>query len=491
MTGPTAAPAVPEAVRDRELRRLDWRFLRPGLALERVDDPSPAALRGLSATECGVYLEWRRPVLGGGRALRARLASAGLEDVGLYWPCPSLRRPWFWLPLGSQAAAEYVRATRLPARSAVRRAVDRPLRALWRWAARHERLWPICAVARRSAAAPPSDELLPRIAREWATWELGGGRSVSPGCCSPAAPAPSARWSGWCSPSQTPCRGSSSSFPVRPKSAMRSAVRPRRLPPCTPARPAASGARLECSFATTGAVAGHWARPRSRAARSFLCSPLGRIGSSRSGRSTGWSSSRDRDRPVGQPAPERLSRRRSGISRRPLVRWWTPATSARPNFCSRPSPICRAFRSTATSRPGTCTWRRMAGLVVYDWESAEPAGLPLNDLVYFLAYLAFFHDQAVAPERCLETYRRARDPGTFTGAVHHDCIARYAEQIGLDSAHVRGLHLLTWLITRTRNMAASPQTPAALRPPLHSPGACSWGSGARSWIDEMAPRDPE
>jgi hypothetical protein len=108
------------------------------------------------------------------------------------------------------------------------------------------------------------------------------------------------------------------------------------------------------------------------------------------------------------------------------------------------------------------------GLVAYDWESAEAAGLPLNDLVYFLTYLAFFHEDAIARGRCLEAYRRARDPGTFTGGVHRDGLSRYVERVGLDAGHVRGLHLLTWLIhTRSefRRFAADaggPPRPAAL-----------------------------
>jgi aminoglycoside phosphotransferase (APT) family kinase protein len=86
------------------------------------------------------------------------------------------------------------------------------------------------------------------------------------------------------------------------------------------------------------------------------------------------------------------------------------------------------------------------GIVVHDWESAEPVGLPLMDLVYFLAYLAFFQRSVTDTEHCAEVYRESRDPATAIGSVHADAIARYADRVGLDHAHVRGLHVLTWLI---------------------------------------------
>jgi hypothetical protein len=86
------------------------------------------------------------------------------------------------------------------------------------------------------------------------------------------------------------------------------------------------------------------------------------------------------------------------------------------------------------------------GLAVYDWESAEPAGFPLNDLIYFLSYAAFFYDRAIAAGRCADSYRRVRDPSTFTGGVYRDCLAHYSERVGLDPQHSPALHLLTWII---------------------------------------------
>jgi Phosphotransferase enzyme family len=85
-------------------------------------------------------------------------------------------------------------------------------------------------------------------------------------------------------------------------------------------------------------------------------------------------------------------------------------------------------------------------LIVLDWESAEPRGLPALDLVYFLAFLAFFLDGAMETRRFGEPIRAALDPASFTGRVQAECQARYAAALGLDPAALRPLRLLAWLI---------------------------------------------
>ncbi|MGH7516843.1 MAG: phosphotransferase family protein [Gemmatimonadales bacterium] len=448
MTAPAAALAAPEAARDRELRRLDWRFLRPGMTLERVVDPGPAALRAAARAGAGrgVYCEWRRPVLGGGKALRVQLESAGFEEVGLYWPCPGLRRPWFWLPLSSEAAAEYVRATRLPARSSVRRAVDRPLRALWRWAAARERLWPICAAARTPGSPPPAEELLGRIAREWAAWGLGSRPERL-------------TW-------MLLTRGSRSINKVvglvfaEPDPAPRVAVKLPRVPEMHDAlrREAAAldavharvpgGLRgaprvLFCDERSGGLALGETA---------LAGQPLFSLLTAESYRDLAF---RGVDWLADLAGP--LAGRTAGAA-------GAVVEAALRDFAAAFGPVADPAELRATERlvapladlPSVLEHRDFSpwnvhvapdgGLVAYDWESAEPAGLPLTDLVYFLAYLAFFYDRAINRGRCPESYRRARNPGTFTGGVHRDCMARYAARVGLDAGHVRGLHLLTWLI---------------------------------------------
>jgi hypothetical protein len=85
-------------------------------------------------------------------------------------------------------------------------------------------------------------------------------------------------------------------------------------------------------------------------------------------------------------------------------------------------------------------------LVVLDWESAELNGLPGRDLIYFLAYLAFFLEGAMESGRYAESYRALRDPGTFTGRVFQECWRRYCDRTGIDSDFLHPLCLLTWLL---------------------------------------------
>jgi aminoglycoside phosphotransferase (APT) family kinase protein len=82
---------------------------------------------------------------------------------------------------------------------------------------------------------------------------------------------------------------------------------------------------------------------------------------------------------------------------------------------------------------------------VLDWESAEPAGLPLLDLVYFLAYLAIFRDAAgVGSEHA--SYARSLDVSTTTGRVTSACIAYYVAQVGIPPEAVDPLRALTWIV---------------------------------------------
>jgi hypothetical protein len=84
-------------------------------------------------------------------------------------------------------------------------------------------------------------------------------------------------------------------------------------------------------------------------------------------------------------------------------------------------------------------------LGVLDWESAETAGLPLLDLVYFLAYLAGFRDAApVGSQR--SSYEGSLDPSTTTGRVTRACIDHYLAEVGIPPEAEYPLRLLTWII---------------------------------------------
>jgi hypothetical protein len=457
--------ATPEAALDRALRREDWRYLHPGLPLQRVQ---PRSLemdqsRGSSA----VYVEWHRPVLGGGKALRRQLREAGLRDVELYWPWPGLRRPWFWLPLGSAAAAGYVAATRLRARHAWRRMLDRPIRALWRRAAAAERLWPLCAIARTPATTVSAEPLRERIEREWASWHLG------------ARPA---RLS-W----MLLTRGERSINKVvglvfaEPEPWPRIVVKLARVPAAEPGLRREAQA-LEAVHARVPGVAGG-------APRLLFCDnaagPLALAETALQGTPLFSTITPERYRPLALVATNWLARLASSQGQAGSARH--VVDSALREFATRFQAVVGSPELQATEQlvaplrglPGVLEHRdfspwnvHLAGegsLAVFDWESAEPAGLPLTDLVYFLAYLAFFREGTVDTPRCVDSYRRARDPSTVTGAVHGECVEQYVGRAGLAAEHVRALHAITWVIhsrsehDRLAADAGGPPPPDALR----------------------------
>jgi hypothetical protein len=85
-------------------------------------------------------------------------------------------------------------------------------------------------------------------------------------------------------------------------------------------------------------------------------------------------------------------------------------------------------------------------LAVLDWESAEVDGLPVLDLLYYLAYASYSVDRARDRESRVASFRRSLDPSTQTGAVRRDCLARYLDALGLHSAQLASLRALVWLI---------------------------------------------
>jgi hypothetical protein len=86
------------------------------------------------------------------------------------------------------------------------------------------------------------------------------------------------------------------------------------------------------------------------------------------------------------------------------------------------------------------------GLVVLDWESGEPDGVPLLDLVYFATYAAYYLEGAWVSHRYEDAYRAAWSRETAIGRVNHACVSRYLGQLGLDVAIAPALRLLTWTI---------------------------------------------
>ncbi|HEX9074175.1 MAG TPA: hypothetical protein VF932_00280, partial [Anaerolineae bacterium] len=69
----------------------------------------------------------------------------------------------------------------------------------------------------------------------------------------------------------------------------------------------------------------------------------------------------------------------------------------------------------------------------------------LLDLVYALSNLAFRLENASDAARMSETYQRLLDPRTEMGSTFQECLAYYADQVGLRSSQIASLRLLTWI----------------------------------------------
>lgn len=89
-----------------------------------------------------------------------------------------------------------------------------------------------------------------------------------------------------------------------------------------------------------------------------------------------------------------------------------------------------------------------AGLGAIDWGDAEWDGMPMLDLVYVLANMAFVVHNAWDTQRMLATYRWLTDVSTPFGAVFQRELSRYAREVGLHSGQIAPLRLLTWVLHR-------------------------------------------
>ena len=86
------------------------------------------------------------------------------------------------------------------------------------------------------------------------------------------------------------------------------------------------------------------------------------------------------------------------------------------------------------------------GLVVLDWESGEPDGVPALDLIYFATHAAFYLEGAWVSGAYAAAYRAAWSRETAIGRVNHACVTRYLGALGLDPAIAPALRLLAWVI---------------------------------------------
>lgn len=486
--GPRTIESDAEARRNVRLRRADWRFLLPdptpatGVSfaagslhraaavvagrllapalpstaadLVVLSDPTPDALRAAydELRPGGVcYGEWRRLRPTGSRGVVTRLGNAGFVDARLYWPWPRLAAARAWLPLDSRAAIDTWIATRAPRSGAIARALQRAGWRVARLALATGFVAPIVTVARRPVghgsvpaldAPSGNDPLVPwgllvdgAAPRSGFLLIAGGSRTTNKVVGMTFEPDGGPRPHGVVKLSRT----REAADGIRREAASLRLVETR--------RPSVRGVpRVGACEERNGIVA-------------LSESPLvGQALSSRltvktfAGRAeavTDWLISlANGDQPADRGAARDVGPRMTAL-----------LSSFEGNFESVIDPAarrdCASRIASLPALPSVMEQRDMGpwnlvltpeGLGVLDWESAEPDGLPVLDLAYFLAYAAFHVLGAMESGRYEEAYRSVRDPRTPVGGIARACLERYCDAVGVGASAVSALHLVTWMV---------------------------------------------
>lgn len=498
---------LPEALRNRLLRRVDWRFLLPNPAPQRsicfgdrllkeavtlISQETVPATRFFDA-ECDLavaqnptkpmlqtlwktlrpggacYIEWQHPLLGGARGARRRLTTLGFEQVTCYWPWPwpSRQSPLFWLPLEAPTALTYFLQNRPRAATRRQQLWQALARRLWQVSAKTPLIMPICAIARkplRRGTTGQSEEFLPL----W--FDRNGGT---------AQPSTQLLLTG----GQRSVNKVVSQVFLGNQAEPQLVVKQARVPESQPAL------LREAQILQTiqhGRAAGLSGVPQVRFCHQ---SPgLLAVGESVLRGEPIWTKMNSANyRQLALQATEWLVALAGEAPPRPPAEWWARLVAPPfQEFQQHFAPVITPKQVRATydqlqqlsALPLICEHRDFSPwnvllaapdkLAVLDWESAELQGLPGLDLIYFLTYLTFFRDGAMASQRFVESYRAMLQPETATGAVFQECMAYYARQLRLDPNSLQRLRLLVWLIharseyQRLQAEAASPPAPHLL-----------------------------
>lgn len=395
--GTAALEALPESVRNPLLRREDWRFLLPDAEL--VD-------------------HWRFPRPLGIRRARRRAEAAGFTDVRAYWAGPLPHRlPQFWLPLESEEATDHLLSSRAP-----RSAAGVLLRHLWRSVRSLGLLAPIYVVGRRPDGEGDDLPLSPSCQLLLLTT---GHRSINKAVglafeAGEAAPAKAVKFA----------RVAEAEPGLEREAAVLRKLREEQPDLAGVPRLVGEGGRSGHFAVVQEAVAGESLldalRPENFEAVALKVTRLLVALAKDRPQSTDW-----RRRLVAEP-----------------LGWFEGHFG--------PAPGARETLDGLGELPGTCEHRdcspwnvllRPGGdPVMLDWESAEPAGLPGPDLVYFLANCAFVLDGALESGRTRESYARLLDPATPHGRVAAAATAEYTDALGISAVDFRRLRLLTWVL---------------------------------------------
>jgi len=478
-----------ERVRNRLLRRADWRFLLPnpcparsvclaggplakavGLISSQVIppdaaagadcdlavtvDPDELALRAAwdALAPGGIcYSEWYAPLVGGAHRVRQRIEAAGFDNVTCYWswPPPVLAPAQLWLPIEAVGATRYVLNTYPRGEQAVTRLARRIGPAVWPSVWRTGLLRPVCAVACKpaSACAKPVEPLR-SIVDNWAEWGLG-------------RPPDQLSWLLLTGGPRTISKPVGLVF-AEPDSRPRLAVKYSRVPE--------AGPKLQRE--ADGLRATHALRPGGVPGVPRLLFNRERDGVRAVGETAVVGQllylrlRRDNYGELALRATDWLAHLAGRAEPQPPATWWDrlvgsvldgfeamfggvvdPRAVARTRSILRglgPLPLVIEQRDFSPWNVLVCP---SGDLAVLDWESSEPRGLPLLDLLYLLGYLTFdLAHVSGSSARFAEAYRASLDPTSFSGRVRAECLERYLRLTGLDPAAVNPLRLLVWLV---------------------------------------------
>lgn len=468
MTSPP--PTMRESELNRRLRAADWRFLlnlsrkptsicfgprrlasavqlvstpvQPGAApvdLVALGNPSSRSLA--AAWRClrpggALYVECRKPRLGPAR-LQRQLVALGFVDVRWYVPCPwPSRAPKVWLPHDLAERDRRLSAGNEGSRRGALAAV------LWRLLRRLGIVFPLHLVARRPGDG--DSDIADLISEKWSEWGLsdrpdrlswvlltGGQRSTNKvvalvaGDCGPRLAVKFSR------------SESEESALRREYEALRIVEQTR---PHLPGAPRA----LFLGHRSGRLCVGETALAGSQLMRQLNTTSHRELAA----RVTDWLIEL-----AGTSPPTPRSEWWSRLVESPLQRFETSFRSvvSDDELAATRSQLSRLCDLPLVPEHRDCSpWNILLDgrgrLGVLDWESAERAGLPALDLVYFLTYSALVIEDAFALPAARQAYARTRDPATRTGGVVAACEHRYIEALDIAPVVIAPLRLLCWIV---------------------------------------------
>lgn len=471
-----------EEMRNRLLRRVDWRFLLPNpcpektmcLAKDELADAvaliskrvvfSPSDAQ--ADCELGVaiepdkkmlgalwqalrpggvlYMEWYSPLRANALNIRRHLGASGFEEMELYfaWPPPPRGQPQFWLPLQAPGALRYFLSHRPRDKSRRHQIARKVLQELWRALVRLGVDFPVSALARK----PEYRNALSRSIVESANREVhglahpcssllltGGRRSINKivrvvfedRTEQPSAVIKSSRVA------------ESQAGLLREMNVLNTLAA---FKPDIQGVPRVLFCREHCNSVSVGETVLTGVPVYSVLNQSNL-HDIAR-------RATEWLTELPRTpRPV------------------PKAHWWDRLIEpVLGDFHASFTRVLdegmfdetRAILESLGDLSLVCEQRDFSPwnvhiatsgeLFVLDWESAELEGLPALDLIYFLTYLCFFHDGALESGHIVESYRNMLNPTTQHGRAWSECVGHYLSELGIDSVMLRPLRLFAWLL---------------------------------------------